>query len=202
MNSHLNKVLPDYWNYIANELEGRLPVRIYALPEGTIADSRTPLMVVESTDPKVFWVVNFLETLLCQIFYPITIATNSWKSKQVIQDYLQMTTDMTPEEIGGAANFKLHDFGFRGVTSFEQAGIGAMAHLTSFLGTDTLAGISFAKKYYNTQGMPGFSIPATEHSTMTSWGGAEGEPKAMKNLLDKYPTGLVACVSDSYDIIS
>merc|ERR1719265_717162 len=46
---------------------------------------------------------------------------------------------------------------------------------------------------------PGFSIPASEHSTITSWG-KEGELDAMRNMLTQYPEGLVACVSDSFDI--
>ena len=40
---------------------------------------------------------------------------------------------------------------------------------------------------------------------MTSWGKDEtkspgGELAAMRNMLTQYPSGLVACVSDSYDI--
>jgi len=31
-------------------------------------------------------------------------------------------------------------------------------------------------------------------------GGVDGECDAMKNMLEKYPTGLVACVSDSFDV--
>ena len=49
--------------------------------------------------------------------------------------------------------------------------------------------------------MAGFSIPAAEHSTMTSWGGAPGEVEAMENMLKQFPTGLVAVVSDSYDLM-
>jgi nicotinamide phosphoribosyltransferase len=48
--------------------------------------------------------------------------------------------------------------------------------------------------------MPAFSIPASEHSTMTSWT-EPLEVKAFENMLDQFPTGLVACVSDSFDII-
>jgi nicotinamide phosphoribosyltransferase len=50
--------------------------------------------------------------------------------------------------------------------------------------------------------MVAFSIPATEHSTMTSWGGREGEVKAMENVVDKFAGKgrIYACVSDSYDI--
>merc|ERR1719207_176012 len=64
-----------------------------------------------------------------------------------------------------------------------------------------MAALFIAKKYYAADGpgFPGFSIPASEHSTITSWT-REGECDAMKNMLDSYPKGLVACVSDSYDI--
>merc|ERR1719450_2001837 len=61
-----------------------------------------------------------------------------------------------------------------------------------------MAELMCAKEYYG-ESAAGFSIPASEHSTMTSWG-REKEVDAMRNMLDKYPKGLVACVSDSYDI--
>ena len=49
--------------------------------------------------------------------------------------------------------------------------------------------------------MPGFSIPAMEHSTITSWG-QPNEGKGFKNMMKLYgkPGGMIACVSDSYDI--
>ena len=98
-------------------------------------------------------------------------------------------------------DFKLHDFGYRGVSSEESAGIGAAAHLLNFKGTDTVAGILMLKQYYDAKGMPGFSIPAAEHSTITSWG-KEHEVDAYANMLNTYPKGLVAVVSDSYDIFN
>jgi nicotinamide phosphoribosyltransferase len=50
--------------------------------------------------------------------------------------------------------------------------------------------------------MAGYSIPASEHSSMTSWGGKEFEIDACRNILDQFakPGAIVACVSDSYDI--
>merc|ERR1719356_1478261 len=95
--------------------------------------------------------------------------------------------------------FKLHDFGFRGVSSVESAATGGAAHLVNFFGTDTMAAMVCAKEYYGADPLLAFSIPASEHSTMTSWG-REGEVEAMRNMLTQYPKGLVACVSDSYDI--
>jgi nicotinamide phosphoribosyltransferase len=95
----------------------------------------------------------------------------------------------------------LHDFGFRGVSSVESSGIGGAAHIINFRGTDTLSAILLAQDVYNTDEMLAFSIPASEHSTITSWG-KENEVKAFENMLDSYPVGLRACVSDSYNILN
>lgn len=68
----------------------------------------------------------------------------------------------------------------------------------NFKGTDTIAACLVARDYYHER-MAGFSIPAAEHSTITSWG-REHEADAMKNMLEQFPEGAVAVVSDSYDI--
>ena len=181
------------WEHILTKHDGKLPILIKAVPEGTVVDTKNVLMTIENTDPECFWLTNYLETLLVQVWYPITVATQSYYCKELINAYLEETGDPA------GLPFKLHDFGFRGVSSVESAGIGAASHLVNFMGTDTLAGISLLQKYYSAEEMPGFSIPASEHSTITSWG-REGELAAMENMLDQYPTGLVACVSDSFDI--
>ena len=82
----------------------------------------------------------------------------------------------------------------------ESSGLGASAHLVNFLGTDTVSGLMLVRKYYgDAEGCVGYSIPASEHSTITSWG-KEDEVGAFRNMLESYPTGLVACVSDGFDI--
>jgi nicotinamide phosphoribosyltransferase len=96
-------------------------------------------------------------------------------------------------------DFKLHDFGYRGVSSEETAGIGAAAHLINFKGTDTVAGIRLLQRFYSSNEMEGFSIPAAEHSTITAWG-PENEAQAYDNMLTQFPEGLVAVVSDSYNV--
>jgi len=60
--------------------------------------------------------------------------------------------------------------------------------------------LMIAREYYNTD-MAGYSIPAAEHSTITSWG-RDHEVDAYRNMLEKYPTGLMATVSDSYDVFN
>ncbi|XP_033744427.1 nicotinamide phosphoribosyltransferase-like [Pecten maximus] len=181
------------WNYILEKHEGKLPMRIKAVPEGSVVPYKNVLFTVENTDPKCFWLTNYFETLLVQVWYPMTVATNSRYQKEIIAKYLDETADSME-----GLPFKLHDFGFRGSTSVESAGIGGAAHLVNFMGTDTIAAIATARRFYGCD-MAGFSIPAAEHSTITTWG-KDGELEAFRNMLTKFPNGPMACVSDSYDI--
>jgi nicotinamide phosphoribosyltransferase len=107
----------DGWMRIATVLEGKLPVRIKAVPEGYVIPVKNILMSIESTDEETFWVVNWLETLLLRIWYTITVTTHSYHIKQLIKKYLDKSSDDPDGEI----MFKLHDFGSRGVTCQEQA---------------------------------------------------------------------------------
>ena len=183
------------WEYIVRQHGGKLPVQINAVPEGTVIPVKNIMASIINTDPKCYWLTSFLETaLLRAVWYPTTVATNSREIKKVILDALERTG--TPDDIG----FKLHDFGARGVSSLESAGIGGAAHLVNFMGTDTVEALLFARRYYGAD-MAGFSVPAMEHSTVTSWG-RENEVRAYRNMVKKNgrPGGIVSAVSDSYNI--
>ena len=183
------------WEYILRVHGGKLPVVIRAVPEGTVVPVKNVLATIENTDPECYWLTTWLETaLLRAIWYPTTVATQSYTIRKVILDALEKTGD--PALI----DFKLHDFGARGVSSLESAGVGGAAHLVNFMGTDTISGLLYAREYYSA-GVAGFSIPAAEHSTITSWG-RDGEVNAYRNMLAQFakPGSIVAIVSDSYDI--
>ena len=184
------------WMYIAKDLGGKLPVRIRAVPEGTVVPVSNVLVSIESTDPKVFWIVSWLETMLLRVWYPTTVCTRSYTIKELIMGALRKSSDDPKGEI----NFKLHDFGSRGSPSQESAMIGGAAHLVNFMGSDTVVGVLCANDYYNIP-MSGFSIPASEHSSITSWG-KEHEVDAYRNMIQQFckPGNIVACVSDSYDL--
>jgi len=193
--SHLSEDYFNYdgWEHIIDHHNCRLPVRIKAVPEGYVVPNGNVLITIENTDPECYWLTNYLETLLVQVWYGCTVATLSYYIKRLIRIYLEETG--SPELIDS----RLHDFGFRGVSSVEYAGIGGAAHLLNFSGTDNLAGITLAYDFYNASVMPGISIPAAEHSTITAWG-EERETEAMGYILDQFPTGPVSVVSDSWDI--
>jgi nicotinamide phosphoribosyltransferase len=182
------------WEHVLHKHGGRLPVKIMAVREGTVVPVSNVLMTIENTDPCVPWLTNYLETLLLKVWYPTTVATLSYQMKKMFRHFLELSGDP------GLLAFKVHDFGYRGVSSEETAGLGAAAHLINFQGTDTIAGIQMLKDFYGAATMPGFSVPAAEHSTITAWG-QEHEADAYKNMLDQFPEGIVACVSDSYNIL-
>jgi len=189
----------DGWKLIVEKYKGKLPLRIRAVPEGTVVPLHNALVTVENTDDdNLLWLVSFFESLLLHVWYPITVATQSYYLKKLICKYLKETADNPDAEI----DFKLHDFGFRGVSSVESSGIGGLAHLVSFKGTDTVPALYVGRKYYNEQ-MAGFSIPAGEHSTFSSWG-RDHEVDAYRNMLKQFakPNSLLAVVSDTWNIFN
>lgn len=180
------------WERLLARHAGTLPIEIKAVPEGTIVDTDNVLLTVENTDPEFPWLTSYLETLLLKIWYPCTVATVSHNVRRSIEFFNNQTSDYKD------ILFKLHDFGYRGVSSEESAGIGGLSHLLSFNGTDTIAAIVTGINYYGS-GVCAYSVPASEHSTITSWGVGR-ELDAYENILNQYPNGIIACVSDSYDL--
>jgi nicotinamide phosphoribosyltransferase len=186
------------WLRLLEKHHGWLPLKIEAVPEGMPVPVGNVQLQIVNTDPEFYWLTSYVETaLLRAIWYPSTIATLSRRGKQFIGTALSITSDIPVQDQIG---FKLHDFGARGVSSSESAMLGGMGHLVNFMGTDTMEALIGARKYYN-ENMAGFSIPASEHSTMTSWS-RENETDAYNNMLELFSGEgkILACVSDSYDI--
>ena len=189
------------WEIIVDEHGGFLPLTIEAVPEGTVMPTHNVQVQVRLTkdDARLSWLVSYIETCLLRgVWYPSTVATKSRKFKKMIASALLRSSDVPVSE---QIMFKLHDFGARGASSGETAMLGGMAHLVNFMGTDTVESLFGAMQYYNTQSVVGFSIPASEHSTITSWG-RENEARAYENMIDKFAGQgkIYACVSDSFNI--
>jgi nicotinamide phosphoribosyltransferase len=187
------------FDYIVEMYDGKLPISIKAVPEGTVVGTKNVLLVIESLDENCAWLTNFLETILLHVWYPITVGSLSREVKKIVLKSFMDCTTYDEATINFLVDFVLNDFGFRGVSSVQSAGTGGSAHLVNFRGSDTLMASKYIRDYYNTETIYGLSIPATEHSIMTLKG-EEGEIEMMKRVLTTYPTGIVACVSDSYNI--
>lgn len=181
------------WERILNKYGGHFPIEVKSLPEGSFVESGIPLMTIENTDDKSAWLTNFLESYFLHSWYTTSVATLSFLTKKDIAQYWLKTCDNLE-----GLEFTLHDFGYRGVSSDESAMIGGLSHLVNFRGTDTVPAITTGKHFYEMKNDYALSVAATEHSIGTSLG-KQGEEQVFLNLLEKYPSGILSIVIDSYD---
>ncbi len=181
------------WIDLVNDHDGHLPIEIEAVPEGTVVPTGNVLVQLVNTDPRYPWVTSFVETaLLRAVWYPTTVGTLSWTAKQLMKGFLERTSDH-PEAI----RMYLHDYGNRGVSSLESAGLGGMAHLVNFDQTDTVPAYVAARQWYNAAA-PNGSAVFQEHSTVAA-AGRDAEADTFRRLL-KFPGVVVAgLLVDTFD---
>lgn len=175
---------------------GYLPLSIKALPEGSVVPLRTPVMTIQNTNPKFFWLTNFIESLASsELWQSSTSATIAHEYKKILDKYSNETVGNTD-----FVQFQGHDFSMRGMSSLSSAVSSGMGHLLSFVGTDTIPAIQGAEFYYNAnveKELVGTSIPATEHSIQCAYG---DDLKYLERMLSVvHPNGFVSIVSDGYD---
>lgn len=174
---------------------GYLPLRFCAVPEGTLVPIGVPSFTVENTHPDFAWLTNYIETgLSCGYWQPSTSATIAHQYRKILVDAAQRTGANLAD-----VDYQLHDFSYRGMSSHETAAASGAAHLLSFKGTDSLVTLDWIDRYYGGD-YEAKSVPATEHSCMSAGTAVMGEFETYERLLDLYPTGNIAIVSDTYDL--
>lgn len=174
---------------------GYLPLKIKALPEGSRVNIKVPVLTIINTDPNFFWLTNYIETVLsAELWKSCTTASIAYEYKRLLTQFAEKTgapLDFVP--VQG------HDFSSRGMSGIYDAAQSGVGHLTSFIGTDSVASIDYAEEYYNATGIVGVSVPATEHSVMCM-GSEESEIETFRRLIcELYPAGVVSIVSDTWD---
>lgn len=195
------------WNHIVRKHDGYLPLEIKAVPEGTAVAVKNLLMAIKNTDEECAPLTNHTETLLMKLWASNTVAAYARMVRTLMLKYWALSSD-APRWL---VDFMHHDFGYRGVSSEETAGILGLAALASgFKGTDTFKAITFGERYYN-EPMAGFSVIASEHSVMCSYGGKAFELEAYRNIIrtvkercaNVNPASgviILSLVSDTYNI--
>jgi nicotinamide phosphoribosyltransferase len=180
------------WDHIVQTHEGKLPLEIKSAPEGSVIPVGNVLFTVTNTDPTCADLVSYVETWISRVWYTLTTCTISKSVKSKLIKALE-TSSEHPEQV----LFLLHDFMSRGVSSGETAGLGGLAHLVNFRGTDTFIALRAAQDLYF-EPLAGYSVNATQHSCMTA-GGPEGEFEIIEQIIRAYPSGILSMVLDSYD---
>jgi len=173
-----------------------LPIAVKAIPEGTLVPIKVPVLTIYNTHPDFYWVTNYLETILSNLLWkPMTSATIAYQYRKVLTKW----QEKTDAEKSWFIDWQGHDFSMRGMDSVEAVISSGVAHLTSFMGSDSLPAIYGARKYYGAEGPVAGSVNATEHSVMCA-GGKEDEVETFRRLLETYPTGILSVVSDTWDL--
>lgn len=175
---------------------GYLPLEFRALPEGTIAPLRVPLMTVENTHPEFYWLTNYIESVMsAALWHPITSATQAHHLRQLLDGWAEKTGGDP-----GFVDWQGHDFSLRGLPGIQAAAASGAGHLLSFTGTDSVPSLDFVESFYpGENGLVGGSVPATEHAVMCA-GGENDELETFRRLLEVYQTGILSIVSDTWDL--
>lgn len=171
-----------------------LPLLVKSLPEGARINPGIPMMTITNTHPDFAWLPNYLETFLsAQIWKLSTAATIANVYKNIFKHYAKLTgVD------DSFCDWQGHDFSSRGMSGIIDASRTGSAHLTSFMGSDSVSSVGYARQYYEAKGFIAGSVPATEHSVMCL-GSQEGEADTFRRLFKLYPKGIVSIVSDTWD---
>ena len=59
------------WEYILDKHQGKLPVKIRAVKEGTVVPEDNVLLTIQNTDPNCAWLVNHLENPISTAVVPM-----------------------------------------------------------------------------------------------------------------------------------
>lgn len=175
---------------------GYFPLEIKAVEEGTVLPTKNVVLTITNTLPEFYWVPGFVESLLLKVWYSCSVASCSLNYREMVEKYFNLTVD---EDMYGLKMFQSHDFGYRGSDTEESAAISGFAHLTNFLGSDTISARKFSKEFYGAIEPIMLSVPASEHSTACSFG-RTNELDFFRHMLKTYPTGIVSIISDTWNL--
>ena len=191
-------------DYINDKKELFTDVILETVSDGTVVKVNDVIFSVSIPSTKNPAEVKEIKEVFKRLWYPIAVATLSRYCRDILEiayvksnvdKYIHITETFQLDYV----DYMLQDFGFRGCSCVEQSIIGGSAHLLNFKGSDTMPASFYTEILNNRVGPTGVSIPASEHSVMTSY---EFEEDAMLNIMLKFGEGLFAMVMDSYDYVN
>lgn len=178
---------------------GYLPIRIKALPEGSLVPIKVAPFTIVNTHYDFAWLTNYLETVLSsELWKPSTVATIIREFRKLANRWALKTTGSTD-----GTEFQIHDFSFRGMSGRADAAVCGSAFLLSSCGSDTVPAVRHLITNYGAdpkKELVATSVPASEHSLASTGIAVVGELETYRKwITEDYPTGIVSIVSDTVD---
>lgn len=184
------------WRRIVDEFNGRVPIRIKAMPEGSVVYPNEPYAVIENVPDGFGELAAWFESKLLHTWSSSERITQDKHWLERLKDMVRMVDPTLPEEqVSFIASTMLTDFGDRaGICLMESEDQGLSA-LYTFPGTDTFAGGYQAWK--NSNETPGvcFSVNALAHRNVQAY---EYEKDAYVAIFEKSPGEFASMVADCY----
>ena len=168
---------------------GHLPLKIKALPEGSLVPYGVPCITIENTHPDFAWLTNYIETSLSAVIWAMsTSASTAFAYRLRLEQEPSIDKEIIP--------YLCHDFSYRGMFGGEAAAMSGFGHLCCFSGSDNIPAAVLANEYYG--GSRFSSVAATEHSVMCAYG-KENEFEAFEKIIENHRDTIVSIVSDTWD---
>lgn len=186
------------WRRVVDEFNGRPPIKIKAMPNGSVVYPNEPIMQIESMVDGMGELAAWFESTLLKVWAPSERVTQNehWLSK--LKKMLRKVEGgaLTEAEIHFYASLMLTDFGDRAGMTNEESEVLGMAHLYTFPGTDNCQGAYQA--WENSGRTPiGSSVNALAHRNVQAYEVENDCYEAIYNSCenDEY----ISMVSDCYD---
>lgn len=188
------------WRGVVDEFNGRPPIEIFAMPEGSVVYPNEPVIQITSQVNGMGILAAWFESKLLHVWAASERVTqNQHWFAYLLDTFKRINPQLTNAEAEFFASIMLHDFGDRaGIVAEESEELG-MAHLYTFGGTDTFAGAYQAYKNCEGKDTTGLfcSVNALAHRNVQSY---EFEGDCYNAIYEASENGeLVSMVADCYD---
>lgn len=189
----------EMWRTIVDEFNGRPPIRITAMPEGSVVYPNEPVMIIENPDsvPGFGIMAAWFEAKLLQTWAVSERITQNehWMNKMK-KMVLRVNPSLDEATVSFLASLMLTDFGDRAGITLEESEELGMAHLYTFPGTDTCSGAYQA--WVNSGKTPiGSSVNALAHRNVQGFDFEGDCYEAIYNFCKD--NEIISMVSDCYD---
>lgn len=177
---------------------GYLPIKMKALPEGSLVNMGVPCIELTNTHPDFAWVVQWIECVAqSELFGTCNWATMAHEYRKLANKFYEKTTDDANPAMAMA------DFGFRGL-GVDNGIRASSSWLLSFDKTSTIPAMQYIDKMYNAECAKnhiGMGAVSLEHATVCSnLAICETEESLLRRLLTTvYKDTSFSYVSDSFD---